>query len=306
MYQNALTHKRNACASVRCSCGHFFVDRICRALKTLASPAQKDLSKPSFLYDTILGKLAICPSLQQGEVFSCTGRYRHYKFFLVLKGYVNFRTSKDMERRKGVILLELRDEEILAQVVQGDSQAYRELVVRHQSLIFTLCLKMLGDREEAQDAAQEVFFQAYQSLRDYQGGAAFRSWLYKIACNKCLDIRRKKARRASIASISPLQEDAPTQSSEPTPEEHLVQSEAHSELKNAVDSLPEKYRDVVVLYHYQHLSYKEIAEFLGIEPKSVETRMSRAKKMLRDLLRKEEPVHDELARRRAIDSLSGK
>jgi RNA polymerase sigma-70 factor (ECF subfamily) len=180
------------------------------------------------------------------------------------------------------------------------------LVTRHQPLIFTVCLKLLGDREEAWDAAQEVFLQAYQSLSDYQGDAAFRTWLYKIATNKCIDIRRKKARRAAIAPITVLQEDLPIQANDPTPEEQVLAAEQHREVQAMIDSLPEKYRDVVLLYHYQRLSYKEIAALLGIEPKSVETRMSRAKKMLRDLWRKEEPAHDELARRRAIDSVSGK
>ncbi|GAX90681.1 RNA polymerase sigma factor [Effusibacillus lacus] len=203
-------------------------------------------------------------------------------------------------------LLETRDEEILARVISGETDAYKELVVRHQSLIYTLCLKMLGDREEAQDAAQEAFLQAYQSLKDFKGDAQFRSWLYKIASNKCLDIRRKKARRAGIASISPLQEELPAQSLEPTPEEQLLASERTRELHEMVDNLPEKYRDVVILYHYKRLSYREIAEILGIEVKSVETRMSRAKKMLRDMLRKEEPVHDELARRRTSERVSGK
>lgn len=202
-------------------------------------------------------------------------------------------------------LLKPRDEELLAQVLDGDTDAFRELVVRHQPLIYTLCLKMLGDREEAQDAAQEAFLQAYRSLPDYQGEARFRSWLYKIAANKCIDIRRKKARRAAIAPMTPLQEDLPTRSDDPTPEERLLASERIRELQALVDSLPEKYRDVVILYHYNRLSYREISEILGIEAKSVETRMSRAKKMLRDLLRKEEPEHDEPARRRPVERIPG-
>ncbi|WP_018132379.1 RNA polymerase sigma factor [Effusibacillus pohliae] len=202
------------------------------------------------------------------------------------------------------MLLELRDEELLARVLGGDANAYRELVVRYQSLIFTLCLKMLADREEARDAAQEVFLQAYRSLGEFQGGAQFRSWLYKIAANKCIDIRRKQARRAGIASISPLQEDLP-RSADPTPEEQLLATERSRELQAAIDELPEKYRDVVILYHYQRLSYKQIAEILGIEVKSVETRMSRAKKMLRERLRKEEQDDDELARRRSAERISG-
>jgi RNA polymerase sigma-70 factor (ECF subfamily) len=205
-----------------------------------------------------------------------------------------------------VILLELRDEEILERVLAGDTDAYRILVERHQSLIYTLCVKMLGDREEARDAAQEAFLQAYQSLPGFQGDAQFRSWLYKIAANKCLDLRRKKARRASIATVSPLQEDLPTRSEEPTPEESVISSEQRRELQSMIDSLPEKYRDVVVLHHYKRLSYREISEMLGIEVKSVETRMSRAKKMLLDLLRKEGPEHDELARRRSFERVSGK
>jgi RNA polymerase sigma-70 factor (ECF subfamily) len=204
-----------------------------------------------------------------------------------------------------VKLLQVRDEELLLRVINGDADSYRELVVRNQALIFTVCLKMLGDRTEAEDAAQEVFLQAYRSLQEFKGESAFSSWLYKIAANKCLDIRRKKARRAAIAPQTVLQEDLPARSVEPTPEEELLANERKHEIQAMVDSLPLKYRDVVVLYHYKRLSYKEIAAILGIEVKSVETRMSRAKKMLRDLLRKEEPIHDELARRRALNSISG-
>lgn len=199
----------------------------------------------------------------------------------------------------------MRDEELLLRVMNGDTDSYRELVVRHQALIFTVCLKMLGDRTEAEDAAQEVFLQGYRSLQEFKGESAFSSWLYKIAANKCLDIRRKKARRAAIAPQTVLQEDLPARSLEPTPEEELLAAEQKLEIQAMVDSLPQKYRDVVLLYHYKRLSYKEIASILGIEVKSVETRMSRAKKMLREMLRKEEPVHDELAYRRALNSISG-
>lgn len=104
----------------------------------------------------------------------------------------------------------------------------------------------------------------------------------------------------------PLFRRISTRSEEPTPEEHFVLSEEKRELQSLVDFLPDKYRDVVVLYHYKRLSYREISEILGIEVKSVETRMSRAKKMLRDLIRKEDPVHDELAHRRAVERVSGK
>ena len=87
------------------------------------------------------------------------------------------------------------DQELIAGVLAGEQDGYAELVRRHHARVMGVCLSMLGDAASAEDAAQDCFLKAYRSLADFQGQAAFGTWLYRIAANRCLDLLRRRARR---------------------------------------------------------------------------------------------------------------
>ena len=176
------------------------------------------------------------------------------------------------------------EEILIAKSKQGDLAAYGQLVERHQNMVYNLALKLLGSPEDAKDAAQEIFIKAYRSLPGFQGEAGFSTWLYRVASNKCLDFLRKKnrERERNYSLEEGFSQEAV--SSQYEPEKAFLLKERQERLKKAVTELPETYRLVLVLHHYQGLSYREVAGIMGLPEKTVATRLHRAKQLLRNKL----------------------
>ena len=176
------------------------------------------------------------------------------------------------------------EEILIAKSKQGDLSAYGELVERHQNMVYNLTLKLLGSQEDAKDASQEIFINAYRALPGFQGEAGFSTWLYRVASNKCLDFLRKKNRERERNYSLEEGFSQEVVSCQYGPEEAFLLKERQERLKKAVTELPETYRLVLVLHHYQGLSYREVAGIMGLPEKTVATRLHRAKQLLRNKL----------------------
>ncbi len=180
------------------------------------------------------------------------------------------------------------DQEIIQQIQAGDIDAYKNIVDRYSSQLLNLCYRYLQSTEEAEDATQEVFLKAYSALTDWEPRAQFKTWLYRIAINHCLNIvRRQKIIR--FQSLQKMQEDvSPTRISGLSHQEPadsvLVTQQKEELIRYFLQQLSESYRHVLILYFYQQLSYKEIAEILNISLSSVESRLFRAKKKLAKII----------------------
>ncbi len=180
----------------------------------------------------------------------------------------------------------LADEILLKKAQDGDKAAYGELVRRYQDRVYGLAVRMLDTPEDARDAAQEVFVKAYRALSGFDFRSEFATWLYRIATNTCLDLLRRHNRErrrnvsleAGAGGADLLRHDGPG------PEEVWLKREKELSLRSAVRELPEKYRLVLVLHHYQGLGYKQVAAVTGLPEKTVGTRLHRAKKMLKERL----------------------
>lgn len=178
------------------------------------------------------------------------------------------------------------DEILVNKALEGDSAAYGELVSRYQDRIYGLACKMLTAPEDARDAAQEIFIRVYKSLPGFDWRSSFATWLYRIATNVCLDFLRRRSRDQK--RNLPLEEGRIKQDSfrdnTPGPEETFLEKEKAKMLRQAVDALPDGYRVVLVLHHYQGLSYRQVAQAVSLTEKTVATRIHRAKKLLREKL----------------------
>lgn len=159
-----------------------------------------------------------------------------------------------------------------------EPQAYEELVRRYQRRLYSLAYRLTGDREEAEDLAQEALVRAYTALPRFRSGLRFSPWIYKIAVNLCINYLRR--RRAQV----PLDEEAPFVDSSPTPEQALERDETRAVVQEAILALPEHYRAAIVLRHLHDLSYVEIAQALGLPMGTVKTHLFRAREMLHKLL----------------------
>jgi RNA polymerase sigma-70 factor, ECF subfamily len=173
------------------------------------------------------------------------------------------------------------DIEIIRRFKHGEAAAFNDIVLKYQDRIFNLCLYMLRDTHDAQDAAQDCFIKACRALQDFSPDASLYTWLYRIAMNTCLDSRRKRS-RVRTDNHSTL-EDMP--SPQPSPEKLYESKEISVAVRGALQQMPEKLRTTIVLREIEGLSYEEIAEILDISSGTVKSRISRAREELRRLLR---------------------
>lgn len=173
------------------------------------------------------------------------------------------------------------DQVLIEQTQKGDAQAFGRLVQRYQTLVYSLCYRMMGNPVDAEDVAQEAFLRVYRSLDRFRPGAPLRPWLQKVTANACLDALRK--RKGPPLELDGLAEGASrpeTPCEGEMPEPAFLNREVQLRVQKALLQLPGEYRAVLVLRYLEELSYQEIAEALGAPLSTVETRIHRAKKML--------------------------
>lgn len=182
------------------------------------------------------------------------------------------------------------DERILIRrTLSGDDDAFASLIGAHQSAVFNIAYRLVGDRETARDLAQETFLRAFRALDTFDQDRPFAPWLYRIANNLSLNwIKRARLLTVSIDAPPGAGEgdsapsDIPDTSGEPAT--RLAQAESQAQLRQAILSLPPDYRAVIELRHFQGLKYEEMAEILGLPLGTVKTHLFRARRLLRDQL----------------------
>jgi RNA polymerase sigma-70 factor (ECF subfamily) len=169
------------------------------------------------------------------------------------------------------------DGDLVAATLAGRSEAFGLLVERYDRAVYNLTLRTMRDAEEAKDATQEAFFKAFRSLRTFRPGSKFSTWIFSIAYHACCD-RLARRKRYSDAELTERADDAPG------PEQEAVRLDDARRLRAAIDTLPEKYRIVITLYHLQGRQYDEIAKVLDLPMGTVKTHLFRAKELLRKRL----------------------
>ncbi len=165
----------------------------------------------------------------------------------------------------------------LAQAQKGDPEAFTSLVEAYQSPVYNLCYRMLNDASDAEDAAQETFLRAYQSMKRYDNSRPFPTWLLSIAAHYCIDQLRK--RRMSIVSIDDLPYLELSDDS-PSPETSVSRLEERRRVQGLLESLPPVDRAAVVMYYWYEMSYDEIAQALSLSLSAVKSRLHRARRLL--------------------------
>jgi RNA polymerase sigma factor (sigma-70 family) len=182
---------------------------------------------------------------------------------------------------------------VVAAAQRGDLAAFNQLVTKHEQRVYNLTYRMLNDAEAAADATQDAFFQAYRALAQYRGGS-FKSWLLRIASNICYDRLRSRNRRPSTSLDAMIEEAEKVGGSDlglledpqSDPLDFATRRELARELAQALQSLPDEQRVVVVLSDVQGMSYDEIVYITGASLGTVKSRISRGRLKIREYLHK--------------------
>lgn len=183
----------------------------------------------------------------------------------------------------------MTEQELVAAAKVGDADAFAQLVEANQNRIYSLALRMVGNPEDAADLAQDAFLSAWRGLENFQGEAAFSTWLYRLASNACIDFLRKEKRKRAAGGVLSLDDteegatlDLPD--FEADPHRQLERSEVRETIARGLAELSPEHRSVLTLREVSGLSYAEIADLLGLEEGTVKSRISRARLALRKKL----------------------
>jgi RNA polymerase sigma-70 factor (ECF subfamily) len=182
---------------------------------------------------------------------------------------------------------ELDDRILLERCQRGDLAAFEPLVAKYRDRVWRLAYRVLRDREEAMEVAQEAFIRAWQALPSFRGQSAFYTWLFRIAMNLATDrVRQRASRRRALGSEPVPEEDWERirVDQTPSPDDTAAQIEERERLMRALEALPEHHRTIIMLSDLDGLSYREIAEVLQIPMGTVMSRLHNARKRLRDIL----------------------
>lgn len=180
---------------------------------------------------------------------------------------------------------------------EGDASAFEELVLKYQGPVYSIAYRMIGDREEARDLAQETFVRAFEGIETFNTRLSFRSWLYRIGTNAAIDLLRRRGRfRGVPVDVAVAAGDPPRGrggmgvvielrgSDAEIPENVSVSRETAGVVWDALDELPDNYRAVIVLHHMEGLSYSEIGKVLGVPRNTAKTWGHRARGLLCETL----------------------
>jgi RNA polymerase sigma-70 factor (ECF subfamily) len=180
----------------------------------------------------------------------------------------------------------MNEEALIRQAQGGDIAAFNRLVVQYQELVFNVAYRIMGDPAAAEDVTQETFITAHQSLRTFRGGS-FKSWLMRVATNRCYDELRRRKRRPQTSLDEIMDENesfAFLRSHNDGPEAHRQRVELALAIEQCLKSLPEDQRIVTVLGDVEGYDYQEIANITKVSLGTVKSRLSRARTKLRDCL----------------------
>ena len=175
------------------------------------------------------------------------------------------------------------DDTILIEAINnGDTKAYAQLVDRYKDLVYTLALRMLKHREEAEEVAQDTFIKVFKSLHKFKGDSKFSTWIYKVAYNTCLDTIKKNKKHLNNVAI-----DEYTFNKLDTIDnalDHIINEEKRDLIKKCINKLPEDSSALLTLFYFEELSLEEISKIINVEANTVKVKLFRARKKLAVIL----------------------
>lgn len=173
----------------------------------------------------------------------------------------------------------MSDLELVNQSKNGDTEAFSELVRRHQHVVFNVAYRFMRESSLAEDMAQEAFLKAYRLLKGFRGDCSFSTWMYRVTCSVCLTELNRRKRRNEV--------EQELQHHVETSEEPAESPDMPEMIRRCVRRLPDRYVQIITLYYLKGVSYEEIAQVMNIPMGTLKTWMFRARKQLRGVVEQE-------------------
>jgi len=176
--------------------------------------------------------------------------------------------------------MEPSDQEIIEKILQGQGEYYEEIIKRYKNGVYSLCMRMLRNSEDAKDLAQEAFIKAYQNLGKYNAEYKFSTWLFKVTSNLCVDYLRKIK-----TQTLPYDDKISMPHDTASAEDIFLHNNNRRQIEKAIQELPEDYRILILLYHKEGLSYEQMCDMLKLPMSKVKNRLHRARNKLKETLK---------------------
>lgn len=178
----------------------------------------------------------------------------------------------------------MNEQELIARLRRGDETALAELMRLYEKKVYTLCFRMCGNAEDAEEAAQDTFLALWRGIGSFRQESSLATWIYRLASNSCIDLLRRGRRNPSGPSLDDEEQMIDAVDTAPLPQQELERCELRDRLCEGLSALPEEYRAILLLRENEGLSYAEIASALTLELGTVKSRISRARTLLRNYL----------------------
>lgn len=185
----------------------------------------------------------------------------------------------------------MNEEQLVKELQKDNPDVFPVLVELYKNRVFSMAFKFTNDYNESEDLAQDIFLKIYKEIKNFRFECKLSTWIYKISINTCIDWKKKnrKIKIINFTSMEKRDNHNPLNNVSDEgllPEDALVGTEQKSEIHQVIYNLPDIYKSVIILYHFNNLTYREISMVLKIPEKTVETRLYRARRKLKEELKK--------------------
>lgn len=185
--------------------------------------------------------------------------------------------------------MDITEKKLIELSVGGDIEAFETLIQSHQKRVYNIALRMTKNPEDAQELAQDALVRAFTSISKFRGDSSFSTWLYRITVNVCTDFLRKRNRVIHIsveqgAAANDNEQGLQIAEDSPGPDELAEKKQLKKLVRDAMDSLSDDHRQVIILRDIMHMSYKEISDALNVNEGTVKSRINRARGELKKII----------------------
>ncbi len=178
----------------------------------------------------------------------------------------------------------MNEKELIARLQARDEAAFEELIRQYEKKVYSLCARMCGNAEDAEEAAQDAFLALWRGIDRFRQESSLSTWIYRLASNACIDLMRRKKKGAGSVSLDDEELFVDAVDPAPQPHEEAERRETQRLLQEGLLSLPAEYRSILLLREIEGLSYSEISAALDLELGTVKSRISRGRTLLRNFL----------------------